>query len=127
MPKSNKTSSHKMENNSSQDEASIYEESSSEQENDPEVNFNQSEVQQVIPSMFIPYSEGSKMDWTVNDDLYYKCLKWRLKCKNILGYEVAMFAERRKCKKVIAWSREFGIDQYVSCNLTNAELTLDAI
>ena len=34
MPKSNKTSSHKMENNPSQDEASTHEESSSEQEND---------------------------------------------------------------------------------------------
>ena len=67
------------------------------------------------------------MDWTVNDDLYYKYLKWRLKCESILGCELAMLAERRKCKKVIAWSRQFGTDQYVSCNLTNAELTLDAI
>ena len=38
-----------------------------------------------------------------------------------------MLAERRKYKKVIAWSGNFGIDQYVSCNLTNEELTLDAI
>ena len=84
MLKSNKTSSHKMENNPSQDEVSTHEESSSEQEKDPEVNFNQAYVQQVIPSMFIPYIEGPKMDWTVNDGLYYRVFKWRLKCKNIL-------------------------------------------
>ena len=84
MPKSNKTSSHKMENNPSQDEPSAYEESSSEQENDKEVTFNQAHAQQVIASMFMPYIEGPKMEWTVNDGLYYKCLKWRLKCENIL-------------------------------------------
>ena len=45
MPKSNKTSSHKMENNLSQDEPSTHEDSGSEQENDPEVIFNPSYVQ----------------------------------------------------------------------------------
>ena len=38
-----------------------------------------------------------------------------------------MLAERRKCKKVIAWGGDFGIDQYVSRNLANEELTLDVI
>ena len=33
----------------------------------------------------------------------------------------------RKCKKVITWSVDFGIDQYVLWNLTNEELTLDVI
>ena len=33
-----------------------------------------------------------------------------------------MLAERRKCKKVIALSGDFGIDQYVSWNFTNEEL-----
>ena len=68
--------------------------------------------------MFIPYVEGPKMDWTVNDGHYHRFLKWRLKCENILKCEFAMLAERRKCKKVIAWNGNFGIDQYVSWNLT---------
>ena len=38
-----------------------------------------------------------------------------------------MLAERRKCKEVIVWSGDFGIDLYVSWNLTNEELTLDVI
>ena len=38
-----------------------------------------------------------------------------------------MLVKRRKCKKVIAWSGDFGTDQYVSWNLTNEGLTLDVI
>ena len=127
MPKSNKTSSCKIENNPSQDESSTHEDSSSEQENDQDVTFNPSHVQQIFPRMFMPYIEGSKMDWTANDGLYHRFIKWRLKWKNTLECELAMLAERRKCKKVIAWSRYFWIDQYVSWNFTNEELTLDVI
>ena len=80
-----------------------------------------------FPSMFMPYIEGLKMDWTVNDGLYDRFLKWHLKCKNIFECELAMLVQRRKCKMVIAWSGDFGIDQYVSWNLTNEELILDVI
>ena len=38
-----------------------------------------------------------------------------------------MLSERRKCKKVIAWSGDFGMDQYVSWSLSTEELTLDTI
>ena len=34
---------------------------------------------QAFPSMFIPYIEGPKMDWTVKDNLYNRFLKWNLK------------------------------------------------
>ena len=69
--------------------------------------------------------EGPKMDWAVNDGLHHRFLKWRLKCENILKCELAMVVERKKCKRVIAWSMDFGIDQDVSWNHTNEELTLD--
>ena len=73
------------------------------------------------------YIEGPKMDWTVNDGLYHRFLKWHLKCKNILECELEMLSERRKCKKVIARSGDFGMDQYVSWSLSTKELTLDTI
>ena len=82
MPKSNKTSSHKMENNQNEDEVGTQEESSSDQERDQEVI---SHAQQVVSSMFVPYIEGPKVDWTVNDGLYHRFLKWRLKCKINIG------------------------------------------
>ena len=84
-------------------------------------------VQQSIPSMFMPYIEGPKMDWTVNDGLYHQFIKWILKCENILECELGALPEKWQCKKVIAWSRDFGMDQYVSWNLPKDELRLHTI
>ena len=67
------------------------------------------------------------MDWTVSDGLYNRFLKWRLKCENILECELAMLPEARKCKKIVAWSGDFGLDQYISWNLSNEDLTLEVI
>ena len=60
---------------------------SSDQESDPYVSFHAIRLQappHFPPNMFMPYIEGPHMDWTVNDGLYHRFLKWRLKCKNIL-------------------------------------------
>ena len=38
-----------------------------------------------------------------------------------------MLPESKKCRKVIAWSGDFGMDQYVSWCLLSAELSLDTI
>ena len=101
--------------------------SCSEQEPDPDVSFHQVRPSQPVPSMFRPYTEGTKMDWTVNDGLYHRFLKWYLKCENILECELAALPEQYKCKKVIAWSGDFGMDQYVSWCLPAEGLTLDTI
>ena len=77
--------------------------------------------------MFMPYTEGPKMDWTVNDGLYHRFLKWHLKCENILECELAMLCERRKWKKVVDWSGDFGMGQYVSWSMSTEELMLDTI
>ena len=77
--------------------------------------------------MVMPYIEGPKMNWTVNDGLYYGFLKWHLKCEDILECELGMLPKKRQCKKVIAWSSDFGIDQYVSWNLSTEKLMLDTI
>ena len=67
------------------------------------------------------------MDWTVNDVLYNRFLKWRLKCENILECELAIFPEARKCKKIVACSGDFGLVQYISWNLSSEDLTLEVI
>ena len=64
---------------SSQDEVS-----SSDQEQDPEFTLNPCSLPQILLGTFMPYIEGPKMDWTVNNGLYHRFLKWPLKCKNIL-------------------------------------------
>ena len=101
-----------------------------------ETNFEQeSDVDQeviIIPpqaatSAFIPYIEGPTMDWTVNDSLYNRSIRWQIKCENILECELAMLSESRKYKEVVAWSGDFGIDQYVSWDLPLEEVCLEVI
>ena len=75
----------------------------------------------------MPYIKGPHMDWMVNDGLYHQFLKWHLKCKNILECELAALPEQQQCKKVIAWSGDCRIDQYVSWDLSSHELTLETI
>ena len=82
---------------------------------------------QATTSRFIPYIEGLQMDWTVNDSLYNRFLKWKIKCENILECELAMLSESRKCKKVVAWSGDFGIDQYISWDLPLEEECFEVI
>ena len=68
----------------------------SEQESDSEVSFHRSHhqaVSQIIPNMFMPYIQRPRMDWSVNDGLYHRFLKWRLKCENILECEFAALPE----------------------------------
>ena len=107
---------------SSQDELS-----SSDQEHDPEVTLNSCRQPQLTLGTFMPYIEGPKMEWTVNNGLYHRFLKWHLKCKNILECELAALPERQQCKKVIGWSGDFSIDHYVSLGLPTDQLTLEII
>ena len=75
----------------------------------------------------MPYIECPKMDWTMNDGLYHKFLKWHLRYENILEWEHAMLPEKRQCKKIITLSGDFGIDQFVSWSLSSEELMLYTI
>ena len=100
-----------------QEESSTQEESSSsDQEQDPEVFFQPSQAQ-IVPDMFMSYIEGPKMDWTLNDGPFHRFLKMHFKCENILERELVMLPEERQCKKVIVWSGDFGMDQYLSWSL----------
>ena len=68
------------------------------------------------------------MDWTMNGGFVHQIsLKWQLKYGNILECELVMLPEARKCKKVVVWSGDFGIDQYISWNLSSEELTLEVL
>ena len=86
-----------------------------------------SQSQPFVQPMFMPYIEGPKMDWTMNDSLYHRFLKWKLQCENILDYELFMLPESKKYKKVIVCSGYFSMDQYVSWCLPTEDLSLDVI
>ena len=76
---------------------------------------------------FMPYMEGPKINWTVNDGLYHWFLKWHLKCENILECEIAPLPEQQQCKKVNTCSGDFGMDQYALWCLLAEEVNLDTI
>ena len=101
--------------------------SSSGQQSDPEVSFHSTPLPCPTSTMFMPYIEGPKMNWTVDDGLYHRFLKWCLKCETILDCELANLPEKQKCQKVIAWSGDFGMDLYISWSLPKEEFTLDII
>ena len=130
MPKATKNSGRVEATVSTQDELienSQEKLSSSDQEHDQEVILNPHRQPQLMLGTFMPYIEGPKMDWTVNNGLYHRFLKCHLKCKNILECELAALPERQQCKKVIAWPRDFLHDQYVSWGLPMDQSTLEII
>ena len=105
MPRTEEGSNREVVDNSQVNETSEEESISSDQE----VVLNPQPS--VSTNMHMPYIEGPQMDWTINDGLYKRFQKWQLKCENILDCKLVMLSEPRKCKKVLAWSGDFGLDQ----------------
>ena len=96
MPRTSKNSACRNEN-LSQEETEVpsrqQELTISDQVSDPEASFHPSRSPQAISNMFMPYTEGPKMDWTVNDALYHRFLKWHLKFENILECKLVALPE----------------------------------
>ena len=131
MPKAFKSTQHEHHIEQFLPEESDQEETNSDQEVfcNPQPSMSNKAKAQEMPSMnmYMPYIEGPTMDWTVNYGLYNTFLKWRLKCENILECELAMLSETTKSKKIVTWSGDFGLDQYISWNLSSEVLTLEVI
>ena len=103
------------------------ESSNSNQELDPKVSSHPAVTSPSTSNMFMPYIEGPKMNWTMDDGLYHIFLKWQLKCKTILDCKLANLPAKQKCQTVIAWLGDFGMDLCVSWSIPKDELTSDAI
>ena len=77
MTRTTKNSAHVINTSVSQENSSVYQKStSSGQETkmqDPVLELSTSQAQ-FMPAMYMPYIEGPKMDWTVNDGLYQRFL-----------------------------------------------------
>ena len=52
------------------------EDTDSDHNQDPDVSFCPVAPPNQVPAMYMPYIEGPKMNWTVNDGLYHRFLKW---------------------------------------------------
>ena len=42
------------------------------------------------PGIMVPYVEGLKMNWTVDDALHSRFIRWKIKCENILDCKLAI-------------------------------------
>ena len=95
--------------NESQEDLDVTHESSSDQEvafnpkpsTSKKVHHSRSRSVQ-MPSQqqaYMPYIEGPTMNWNVDDGLYNRFIKWKIRCENILNCELAMPSEARKSKK----------------------------
>ena len=102
--------------------------SDSDHDQDPDVSFHPTVSPNDIPTMFMPYIEGPKMNWMVDDGLYHRFLKWHLKCETILDCKLANLTYQTKMSKSYRVVQcNFGMDLYVSWNIPKEDLTLDVI
>ena len=102
MPKAIKKSVREQSPPSSDDHNSTdsAEASDSDHNQDLDVSFHPVVPPNQVPTMFMPYIEGPKMNWTVDDGFYHRFLKW---------------------------SGNFGMDLYISWNIPKDDLMLDVI
>ena len=84
--------------NEFQEDSNIAHESNSEDEVELQYQPSTSQIQ-VAQQVYMLYIKGPKMNWNVDDGLYNRFLRWKIKCKNILKCELAVLSESRKCKK----------------------------
>ena len=103
--------------NESQEDLDVTHESSSDQEvvfnskpsTSKKVHHSRSRSVQIPTQqqVYMPYTESPKMNWSVDDGLYNRFIKWKIRCENILDCELAMLSEARKCKKVICQMKNY--------------------
>ena len=77
MPKTMKKSTWEQSHPASEGHESVdtVEASNSDQDQDPDVSFCPIVPSNGVQTMFMPYIEGPKMNWTVDDGLYHRFLK----------------------------------------------------
>ena len=97
MPKATRQFAHVTNKNELQENSNPSQDSSSEDDEvviqSPQfIQPSTSQTQPVVQPMYMPYIEGPRMDWTMNDSLYHRFLKWKIKCENILDCELAMLS-----------------------------------
>ena len=126
MPKATRKSVRVTSENELQEDSNITHALSSEDEVELQVQPSTGQIH-IAQEAYMPYIEGPKMNWNVDDVLSNRFLKWKIKCENTLNCELAMLSESRKCKKLIAWSGDFSIDQYVPWDLLPEDLSLKVI
>ena len=83
--------------------------SDSDHNQDPDVSFHPVAPPNQVPAMYMPYIEGPKMNWTVNDWSLPQISEMAIEVQTILDCKLANLPTKQKCQKIIAWSGDFGM------------------
>ena len=75
----------------------------------------------------VQYITGPDLNWTCDDGLYHQFQTWKIKCGFILNGELESLAEEHKCKTLLHWSGDTGLELYQSWGIANKDLTLQNI
>ena len=51
------------------------------------------------PGPMVPYVEGPKIDWTVDNTIHSRFVWWKIKCENILDCELPYFKRMLNVRK----------------------------
>ena len=128
MTRTTNTSKKAMKNSASIEEETHSEEDATATPPGTEIPYNQAPHSHFQYSgIMVSYVEGLKMDWTIDDALHSRFIRWKIECENILDCELPILQESAKCKKVIQWSGDAGLDMYISWALPTEEVTLQTI
>ena len=73
------------------------------------------------------YTEGTKMDWAMDDGLCTHFQDWKLECEIILDAELAEIAEPSKVNTLIQWAGPFGLKNLKVWQKDKTKLTLAVI
>ncbi len=75
-------------------------------------------------SVSIPFIEGLRMDWMMNDGLFARFCQWRLGCNLILESEYADVTETQKVNTLLRWTGKSGLKKLESWQKDTKDLTL---
>ena len=75
----------------------------------------------------VQYITGPECNWTCDDGLYHWFQTWKIKCGFILNGDLESLAEECKCKTLLWWSGDTGLEQYQSWGIADKDLTLQTI
>ena len=82
---------------------------------------------QVQNHTWVQYISGPNLDWTMDDGLYNHFKTWNIKCQLILGAKLETCSKDQKCKTLLQWSGDKGLELYISWGIEDKDLTLKTI
>ena len=73
------------------------------------------------------FIQGPVMDWSVDDSLYSRFKTWKLKTENIQEVGLPSLPDARKCRTLLGWSWNQGLDMYQAWCLDPIQISTETL